>query len=122
MTQRMPLFLCFLVALPSLATAAGWNLREGDRPFDNAELAALPGQSYRFYDDGRSDYGNEGNYSYTYSAANGGGTAWGHYHIAEDGSVCVTFENGRSRCDLYVRNEGRIVLITETGERYPVRP
>lgn len=122
MTQRMPLFLCFIVVLPLSAAAADWGLRQGDRPFDKVELAALPGQSFVFYDDGRADYGNGGDYSYTYAAANGGGTAWGHYRIAEDGSVCVRFENGRSRCDLYVRNDGRIVLITETGERYPVRP
>lgn len=118
----MPLFLCLSICLANPASAADWRLRSGDRPFDQAELAALQGQSYTFYDDGRSEYGPEGRYSYTYSAANGGGTVWGDYHIAEDGSVCVGFANGRSRCDLFVRNAGRVILITETGQRFPVRP
>jgi hypothetical protein len=109
-----------LVALPVLA--ADWALRAGDEPLDRAALDALAGQTLTFYDDGRSMYSAGGSYSYTYSQANGGGTAFGTYRLAKDGSVCVAFRNGFSRCDLYVRNGDRLILITEAGERYPVRP
>jgi hypothetical protein len=110
------LFLC-----PVSVLAADWTLRQTDRPFDADELAALPGQSFVFYDDGEAAFGANGAYSYTYSAANGGGTRWGSYNVAPDGSVCIDFVNGFSRCDLYVHSGNRVVLITETGERYPVR-
>ena len=114
----MPLFLC-LTAGSGLAD--GWPLKPGDAPFAREELEALPGQSYVFFDGGESLYGSDGAYSYTYSAENGGGTAWGTYRIAGDGSVCVDFVNGLSRCDLYVRNGSRVILVNEDGERFPVR-
>ncbi|MFY0312011.1 hypothetical protein ACFMBG_19185 [Leisingera sp. D0M16] len=114
----MPLFLCLAAGA---AQAADWQLRPGDAPFARDELEALPGQSFRFYDGGESLYGSGGAYSYTYSLENGGGTAWGTYRIAEDGSICVDFTNGFARCDLYVRNGSRVILITEKGERFPVR-
>ncbi len=109
------------VLAPVLVQAGDWDVRQTDRPFEEHELAALPGQSFVFFDDGEAAFGADGAYSYTYSAANGGGTLWGSYHIGPDGSVCIDFVNGFSRCDLYVHSGNRVVLITETGERYPVR-
>ncbi|SDE25828.1 hypothetical protein [Ruegeria marina] len=110
------------VALSGIACAETWRLKEGDVPLPPAELQALAGRTLTFYDGGRSTYSAGGSYSYTFSAANGGGTAFGLYSIAEDGSVCTTFRNGFSRCDLYVRNGQRLILIDEKGDRYPVRP
>ncbi|NDW43753.1 hypothetical protein [Ruegeria sp. PrR005] len=109
-----------LVATPLMATE--WRLKEGDRPLNAAELEALAGRTLTFYDDGRSTYSAGGSFSYSYSPANGGGTAFGTYTITEDGSICTLFRNGLSRCDLYVWNGTRLLLITEKGERYPVRP
>lgn len=110
-----------LLCMPVAAMAEGWALQPADQPFTAAELDALPGQSFVFYDDGESIYGANGAYSYTYSVANGAGTAWGTYHIAEDGSVCVRFVTGAQRCDFLVRNGARVLVITEAGERFPVR-
>lgn len=113
------------IAAVCAATPLGaeeWVTRPGDVPLQTAELAALAGQTLTFYDEGQSTYSAGGAYSYTYSAANGGGTAFGTYSLAEDGSVCVKYRNGFSRCDLYVRNGERLILINQKGERYPVRP
>ncbi|MGV6804562.1 MAG: hypothetical protein ACWA49_10180 [Ruegeria sp.] len=113
-----------LIAAAFAATPLGadeWVTRPGDVPLDPKELDALAGRTLTFYDDGRSKYSAGGAYSYTYSAANGGGTAYGTYSIAADGSVCVKYRNGFTRCDLYVRNGERLILINEKGERYPVR-
>ena len=99
--------------------AQAWDLRPGDRAVNPGNLI---GRTLTFYDDGVSTYSAGGSYSYTYSAANGGGTAFGTFVAQPDQSVCVAFRNGFSRCDIYVRNGERLVLITETGERYPVRP
>lgn len=118
MNWIIPLIFCLAAGT---AQAADWELRPGDAPFARTELEALAGQSFRFYDGGESLFGRDGAYSYTYSLENGGGTAWGSYRIAEDGSICVDFANGFARCDLYVRNGSRVILITEKGERFPVR-
>lgn len=114
------LILALLAATP--AAAAEWSTKPGDVPLSPEELGALAGQTLTFYDDGKSKYSAGGAYSFTYSAANGGGTAFGTYSIAEDGSVCVEYRNGLHRCDLYVHNGKRLILIDAKGVRYPVRP
>lgn len=115
-------YLLIFLLLSGAASAAEWRLRAGDVPLTPAEMAALEGRVLTFYDDGQSRYSAGGAYSYTYSAENGGGTAFGTFEVAQDGSICTAFRNGFSRCDLFVHSKGRLVLITEKGERYPVRP
>lgn len=112
-----------LCAGASAALASDWSLRSGDTPLTIREATDLTRDSTLvFYDDGQSKYSAGGSYSYTYSATNGGGTAFGVYTIQADGSICVTFRNGFDRCDLYVRSGDRLVLITQDGDRYPIRP
>ncbi len=111
----------FVLFSAGTAQAADWNLRAGDEPLARDALNGLAGRTLTFYDDGQSRYSAGGSYSYTYSKENGGGTAFGTYHIAEDGSICTEFRNGFSRCDLFVHSKGRLVLIDEKGNRYPVR-
>src|SRR5690606_17235677 len=94
-----------LLAAPFAATAAEWALKPGDVPYDPAEIAVrIDGQTLRFYDGGRSEYGPQDAYAYVYSDET---RVPGRYTIAEDASVCIAFDNGFSRCDLYVRNNGR---------------
>jgi hypothetical protein len=119
-------YLALFLAISGLAAPAlaeDWALRAGDAPLDRAAAVELTTDSIlTFYDDGQSRYGPDGQYSYTYSAANGGGAVLGRYRVAEDGRVCVDYPHGIGRCDLYVMAGGRLVLITRDGERYPVRP
>lgn len=114
------LTLALLMATP--LWAAEWPTKSEDVPLSPDELNALAGKTFTFYDDGQAAFSAGGAYSYTYSAANGGGTAYGTYRIADDGSVCIAYRNGFSRCDLYVRSGERLILIDEKGDRYPVRP
>ncbi len=94
-------------------------MRPGDRPFTRSELAAfLLTHAVRFHDGGHSEYGPGEAYAYVYES---GGRAEGRYRIEPDGSVCVDFDNGFSRCDLYVRNGTRVLLIDQKGDRYPLR-
>ena len=107
-----------LVALPALA--ADWALNATDRILDRQEVDALTaGQTLVFYDDGQSKYSVGGAYSYTYAS---GESAFGRYEIKEDGTVCINYRNGFSRCDRYVQSGERIILLTESGLRFPVRP
>ncbi|AVL54053.1 hypothetical protein CEP88_16595 [Roseobacter denitrificans] len=107
-----------LVAFP--AVAADWALNETDRILDRHEVDALTaGQTLVFYDDGQSKYSVGGAYSYTYAS---GESAFGRYEIEEDGTVCISYRNGFSRCDRYVQSGERIILLTEKGLRFPVRP
>lgn len=110
-----------LLMLPSALFAADWATRAGDVALDRAAVLALvEGQTLVFYDDGQSKFSAGGAYSYTY--ANGGGTAFGRFEVGADGTVCILFRNGFDRCDRYVRSGGRVVMLTEKGERFPVRP
>lgn len=95
-------------------------MRSGDTVLDRAEVMGLTiGNTLVFYDDGQSMFSAGGAYSYTYA---GGGSAYGQFDIATDGTVCIAFRNGFSRCDRYVRNGTRVVMLTQKGERFPLRP
>ena len=95
-------------------------MRPGDVPLSEADLdTLLSGQPVRFYDGGRSEYGPEDTYAYVYSNED---RAEGHYRVNADGSVCIEFVNGFSRCDLYVRNGARVLLIDQKGDRFPLMP
>ncbi|WP_299984971.1 hypothetical protein [uncultured Ruegeria sp.] len=115
----MTRFLIFMLLTANSVAAAEWPTKSGDVPLTSQELDALEGRTLTFYDDGQSKYSAGGAYSYTYSS---GDSAFGTYSIAEDGSVCIAFRNGASRCDLYVHSGERLILIDEKGDRYPVRP
>ena len=110
----------FWVILAAPVVAQDWALRDSDRVLSLAEVELLTsGQTLVFYDDGRSKYSQGGAYSYTYAS---GEAAFGSYVIAEDGTVCIEYRNGFGRCDRYVEASGRIVLLTENGLRFPIRP
>ncbi|WP_171130596.1 MULTISPECIES: hypothetical protein [unclassified Ruegeria] len=111
------LFLALIVASP--LSAAEWPTKPGDVPLSVQDLEALAGRTLTFYDDGQSKFSAGGAYSYTYAS---GESAFGTYSIAEDGSICIDYRNGFSRCDLYVRSGDRLILIDQKGDRYPVRP
>ncbi|MEL6886384.1 MAG: hypothetical protein AAFP87_17880 [Pseudomonadota bacterium] len=113
------LLLLLLTAMP--AAAQDWALRSDDTPLTRAEVVALiDGQTLVFFDDGQSKFSVGGGYSYTY--ANGGGTAFGTYEVGADGTVCIQFRNGFGRCDRYVASGARVVMLTQKGERFPLRP
>ncbi|OYX45382.1 MAG: hypothetical protein B7Z02_02135 [Rhodobacterales bacterium 32-67-9] len=108
-----------VLAFAQTALAGDWSMRAGDEPLSGAALEALLGLPLvRFHDGGRSEYGPGDSYAYVYSNED---RAEGRYRVEADGSVCVDFVNGFSRCDLYVRNGGRVLLIDRKGDRYPVR-
>lgn len=117
----MKFFLALVMTcIPAALWAADWALRDSDRTLTRDEVETLTvGQTIVFYDDGRSKYSAGGSYSYTYAS---GDAAYGQYEITEDGTVCIAYRNGFSRCDRYVQSGQRIVLLTEKGERFPIRP
>ena len=116
----MRLILSFLACFPCVLSAEEWAVLERDAVLNRDEaVQATEGQVLTYYDNGQSSYAAGGAYSYTYD---GGGTAFGTFTIDEAGVICVSFRNGRSRCDKLVRNDGRLILLTEKGERFPVRP
>ncbi|MGP6087743.1 hypothetical protein [Antarctobacter jejuensis] len=115
----MRILFALLIAGPVFAQ--GYTLREGDQPFGAEALEGrLSGQVLVFFDDGQSEYYPDGRYTYTY--AGDGGTAYGYWRVTGAGEVCVDYVNGFSRCDLYVMNGGRLLLLDDKGARYPVRP
>ncbi len=118
MSRVISLIAMFLI--PTAAAAQDWALRAGDKLLSHMEVAQLTtGQTLVFYDDGQSKFSAGGAYSYTYAS---GQSAYGRYRIEPDGTVCIQYRNGFARCDRYVQSGTRIVLLTEDGQRFPIRP
>ncbi len=118
MSRIISLIAMFLI--PTAAAAQDWALRAGDKLLSHMEVAQLTtGQTLVFYDDGQSKFSAGGAYSYTYAS---GQSAYGRYTIEPDGTVCIQYRNGFARCDRYVQSGTRIVLLTEDGQRFPIRP
>ena len=115
---RCILALFLITATPVLP--ADWNVRPWDEEMDvQAVTSRVVGQEILFMDGGLASYRDDGRYAYTYQ---GGRAFEGNYSIADDGSICVVFDSGRTRCDLYVLHGERLVMITEAGQRFPVAP
>ncbi len=114
--------LAFLPALlPAAAMAQTLDTRPGDALISSTDLdARLRGQEVVFFDDGVSHFYNDGRYTYAYDMGDGG-FAYGYFEVAADSTVCIEFVNGFSRCDAFVENDGRLILITRDGDRFPVR-
>ena len=96
------------------------GLRASDATLDPSGLSELlAGQVVEFYDGSKSTYRENGRYEYTYTDD---GPIWaGDYRMEEESSVCVDFDNGSARCDFFVKDGARVVLITSDGLRFPVR-
>ncbi len=115
------LFFVFILAATA-ANAQSYEMRPSDIVLDADGFARLVlGRDLEFFDGGISRYSPGGSYSWTYSAANGGGNWFGVYAMSNDGVVCINFRTLRSRCDMFVQAGDRLVLLTEDGQRYPVR-
>jgi hypothetical protein len=109
-----------LVFWPLASAADDWSLRTGEIPLSYEDLQQLTaGQTLTFYDNGQSRFSVGGSYSYTYP--DNGGSAFGLFELRKNGTVCISFRNGASRCDLYVRRRELLMLITEQGDRFPIR-
>lgn len=103
------------VLLASHVCAQNFERKPGD---SLANEGAFKGQTHEFFDGGRSFFSISGTYTYTYPD---GGVAYGSYTLPAPGLVCTAFRHGFERCDQYVTNEGRLILITQDGDRFPVR-
>lgn len=109
-----------LICLLAAGAAGAQGMRDGDETMDAAGVQArLSGKSVLFYDGSEARYSANGDYTYRYTPQDPafGGT----YEATDDSQVCVTFANGSSRCDTYVVNGERLVLITKDGLRFPVK-
>lgn len=115
-----PLILALLgSAIGPPALAGEWAMRAGDVLFTQPELTArVSGQTLTFYDNGRSIFAADGSYQWVYA---GGGIWQGSWVAGLDSTICITYVTNVTRCDLYVKNKGRLVLISEEGDRFPVQ-
>lgn len=115
--------LVFIFCLFGIAASAQtYSTRSSDVRLDAQGVSsAIHGRDLEFFDGGISRYSPGGSYSWTYSAENGGESWFGVHSIAADGMVCIDFRRLRSRCDMFVHSGERLVLLTEDGQRFPVR-
>jgi len=107
-------------ALFAAVPAVAQGVRDNDRRLNAAEITdMLSGRIVEFHDGSKSRYGADGSYAYTY--ADGEPPFVGAYTAGDDGRVCVSFENGAARCDHYVMDGTRLILVIADGTRFPVR-
>ena len=106
-----------LLAGPALAQQ---GLRDGEAPFEASELTdLLSDHAVEFFDGSVSRYRGDGAYSYKYTDTD---RPWlGAWRVTGEGAVCVTFQDGASRCDTFVSDGTRLVLVIADGTRFPIR-
>ena len=116
------LFAAVLTCLALPVFAQEFAVRDSDRVLDADGMAAdVVGRTHEFFDGGVSFFSVSGTYTYTYTD---GARSYGSYALKDDGQdgvVCSDFDNGFSRCDKYVHDGTRLVLLTEDGNRFPVK-
>jgi len=114
------LSILLILATSGPSFAQDWNLRPWDAEMDRSEVVEwVVGSDILFMDGGVARYGTDGRYAYIYG---GGRTFEGNYIIEDDGSICVEFDAGQTRCDRYVLHGERLVMLSENGRRFPVAP
>lgn len=100
-----------------LLIAGSGFVQAADQALTEAQLEALiVGKTATFGDGGRATYRTNG----TYQFRAGSQVYRGKYTVG-DGMVCVLFDNGRSRCDRYVKSGNGYVLINQSGGRFPAK-
>ena len=114
MKQLFALVAC--LAMPAFADGH----RSSDVILDHAGMKALlSGKTVTFFDGSKSTYSSDGTYGYTYTDD---GPVWrGQYTLDDNSRVCVVFDNEETRCDMFVMDGDRAILITRDGTRFPVR-
>ncbi len=90
-----------------------WNFHSDDQRLSGAYLAkTLTGKKVR-YDDGSESYGKKGDYTYRAGSSAHRAPAFRFY---PDGVRCIAYD--RPRYDVYVVNNGKLVLVNWQGGRY----
>lgn len=111
-----------IFAFASPVAAQDYALRDSDTVPTRAALSdTILDRDLEYFDGGVSRYDTVGTYAWTYAENNGGGVWSGVHDIRDDGIVCVTFETGVERCDMFVMAGERLVLLTVEGQRFPLR-
>ena len=112
----------FLFALASPVAAQEYAVRTSDTVPSTTDLSTLIlDRDLEYFDGGISRYYADGSYAWTFGEANGGEMHPGRHEIGTDATVCITYETGAERCDRFVQSGERLVLLTDDGQRYPIR-
>ena len=112
----------FLILLTAPVAAQDFALRDSDHVPSGASLSdTILDRDLEYFDGGISRYDTGGAYAWTYADNNGGGVHTGVHDIGDAGMVCVTYDSGPERCDMFVMSGDRLMLLTDSGERYPLR-
>lgn len=114
----------FLLAVLAAPVAAqDFAVRASDTVPTKVDLSeTILDRELEYFDGGISRYAADGTYSWTYTQENGGATLPGVHDIQQGGVVCVTYDDrGQARCDMFVFSNDRLTLLTEDGQRYPIR-
>ena len=111
-----------LIALATPVAAQDYAVRSADIVLTSASLSdQILDRDLEYFDGGICRYDTNGAYAWTYADNNGGGVHRSVHVMRDDGVVCITYDAGPTRCDMFVVSSGRLILLTDDGQRYPVR-
>ena len=103
------------LASGSIAEGIKWNFADGDQRVTGEFVKNLVlGKKLRYDKAGTEHYNSDGSYMFTYQKEK-----WipKGYEFFEDGMRCLDYRNGL-RCDMYVVNSKKLVMINSQGYRY----
>ncbi|KIC21518.1 hypothetical protein [Leisingera sp. ANG-Vp] len=101
-------------ACPGKAPKQNWNLQAGDQRVSGQYLTKLlSGKKVKFGSAGTEQYRKDGGYRYSTGGQNYNA---GSYKFYADGVRCIGYSN--LRYDLYVVNNGKLVVINREGGRF----
>jgi hypothetical protein len=111
-----------LIVIATPAFAQDYAVRDSDTVPTRSSLSeTILDRDLEYFDGGISRYNTGGAYAWTYAENNGGGVHEGVHDLRDDGVVCVTYDAGAERCDMFVMSGERLILLTDDGNRYPLR-
>jgi hypothetical protein len=109
--------LCVASANALVAQERGFG-PEAARYTEVSLTAELSGVTVKFADGSSARYGADGSFAFVHRPGTDPFT--GSYRIGENGRVCIDYHAGLTRCDTYVREADQMVLVHDSGHRFPV--
>lgn len=115
-------YVFIFMALASPLAAQDYAMRASDTVPSAADLSSLIlDRDLEYFDGGTSRYNADGTYAWTFGENNGGETHPGTHRFGDNATLCITYETGAERCDMFVQSGERLVLLSDDGQRYPIR-
>jgi len=105
------------VAAPVAVLVASLVVGDAQAEFIQLGAGAIRGRTILLDEGSTLEYRADGSYVYSL----GDRVSRGKWRIGANGAVCVDFERGGGRCDIYLEQNGSLYLRNSRGNQFKVR-